>query len=363
MIIGVPKEIKSHEYRVGITPDGVRKLKDGGHRVIIEQSAGEGSAFSDEDYKKAGGEVSGKSDLFRKSALIVKVKEPLPSEFDFFSEGQGLFTFLHLAANPELVRFLLKKKITAFAYETLEEKGVTPLLAPMSEIAGRMAPIMGAFYMQKVHGGRGTLFTGIQGGSPARVLILGAGIVGMNALRIAHGMGADITVINRGIDKLKRIDSLYRGVVRTCVLKDGVIETEVVKADVVIGAVMVTGASAPRLVSRDSVSKMKEGSVIVDVAVDQGGCVETTRPTTHDDPVYCVDGVVHYAVANMPGAYPRTSTIALTTRTMEYVSMIAKSGIDQVIRESTALRSALNTYRGEITHAVLSESLSVDKNK
>jgi alanine dehydrogenase len=358
MIIGVPKEIKKHEYRVGMTPEGVRELKRDDHRVIVEASAGEGSQFTDEDYMDAGAEISDKESLFKKSELIVKVKEPLPSEYNLFSEGQGIFTFLHLAANPDLVDVLLRKNITALAYETLEENGSTPLLAPMSEIAGRMSPIMAAFYLQKEYGGQGVLLTGIQGGTPARVLILGAGTVGMNALKVAYGMGADITVVNRGPEKLRQVDELSRGKVKTLLSTGKNIESAVTVSDAVIGAVMVTGARAPKLVSRELVSRMKKGSVIVDVSVDQGGCIETTRPTTHDDPVYSENGVIHYAVTNMPGAYPKTATLALTGKTIEYIRMLAGFGLEQGIDKNASLKSALNTFKGKVIHQALKKSLS-----
>ncbi|GBE05713.1 alanine dehydrogenase [bacterium BMS3Abin10] len=277
MIIGVPKEIKEHEYRVGLTPFGAGELKKQGHRVIVEGSAGEGSGFSDKEYQEAGSEISDKTSLFRDSELIVKVKEPLPSEYDLFREGHALFTFLHLAANPGLTDFLLRKKITGFAYGTLEENQTLPLLAPMSEIAGRMAPIMAAYYLQ---------------------------------------------------------------------------------ADVLIVAVLIPGARAPRLVSREMVSRMKKGSVIVDVSVDQGGCVETTRPTSHTDPVYTVDGVIHYCVANMPGAYPRTSTFALINRTLPYIKKLAKNGIAWAAEQDRTFQTALNTYKGKITNKALAGSFS-----
>jgi alanine dehydrogenase len=357
MIIGVPKEIKEHEYRVGITPDGVKAITKDSHRVIVEQSAGGGSAFSDEDYKKAGAEIADKTTLFKESDLIVKVKEPLPSEYGLFRENQALFTFLHLAANPDLITFLLKKNITGFAYETLKKDGRLPLLTPMSEVAGRMSPIMAAFYLQQVHGGRGILLTGVKGGIPAKVLILGAGIVGMNALRVSLGMGAEVSVINRGTEKLKNIHAQYGDRVRTLPSTRENIESEVVQADVVIGAVLVAGAKAPKLVSRKIVSKMKKGSVIVDVAVDQGGCVETTQPTTHANPVYTVDGVIHYAVTNMPGAFPRTSTFALTQQTLPYVKVLAGKGIERSIQDNEQIKSALNTYNGKITNKPLADSL------
>jgi len=358
MIIGIPKEIKEHEYRVGIIPAGVRELREDGHRIIIEKSAGAGSGFSDDEYKKAGAELSDKFVLFKEAELILKVKEPLPSEYNFFNEGQALFTFLHLAANPGLTDFLLKKKITALAYETLEEKGSTPLLAPMSEIAGRMAPIVAAFYLQKVYGGLGTLLTGVEDGHAAHVLILGAGVVGMNALKVAFGMGANVTVINRGLDKLENINDFYKGRVKTFASIAENIEKLIPESDVAIGSVYVTGARAPKLVSRALVSKMKKGSVIVDVSVDQGGCFETTRPTTHNNPIYTVDGVIHYTVANMPGAYPRTSTLALTGKTLGYIKILAGEGIEKAIEDHDSFKSALNTYKGKIMHKALAASLS-----
>jgi alanine dehydrogenase len=357
MIIGVPKEIKEHEYRVSVTPAGVRELVADGNTVIVEQSAGDGSGFSDDEYEGAGAGLSDKKTLFSRADLIVKVKEPVPSEFEFFQEGQAVFTFLHLAANPDLTDFMLKRNITGFAYETLEKDGTLPLLKPMSEIAGRMAPIVGAYYLQKVYGGAGVLVTGASGVAPANFLILGAGTVGMGALQVAYGMGANVTVINRGEDRLKVIDRMYQGKVKTLISTDENIEIETLKADVLIGAVLLTGAKAPRLVSKELVAKMKKGSVIVDVSVDQGGCVETTKPTTHDDPVYSVDGVVHYTVANMPGAYPRTSTLALTGITLEYIKRIAMLGIEKAASEDGFLKGALNTYNGKIMHKALERSI------
>ena len=361
MIIGVPKEIKEHEYRVGITPQGVKELKKDEHRVIIEKSAGAGSGFSDEDYIQCGAEVSDKNRLFNDSELIIKVKEPLLSEYGLLREGQSLFTFLHLAPNLELLSVLLKKNITALAYETLEVNGTLPLLMPMSEIAGEMAPVIAAYYQQKVYGGYGILLTGAEGVPPANVLILGAGTVGMNALKVAFGIGANITVINRGTGKFKLIDAMYHGKVKTLISTKDNIESEALKADVIIGAVLITGTVTPKLISRALVSKMKKGSVIVDVAVDQGGCVETTMPTTHSNPVYIVDGVVHYAVANMPGAYPRTSTLALTNRTLPYIKILAKTGIENAIKENEPLRTALNTYKGKIMHKAIAESIQAEK--
>jgi alanine dehydrogenase len=358
MIIGVPKEIKKHEYRVSVTPSGVRGLKEDGHRILVERSAGEGSGFSDKDYEEAGAEVSEKKEVFAASELIVKVKEPLPPEFDLFRENQVLFTFLHLASNPDTANMLLKKNITAFSYETLEVDNTLPLLKPMSEIAGKMAPVVGAYYLQKIHGGEGILVTGAGGVPPAQVLILGAGSVGMGALEVAHGMGAKVTVINRGQEKLDRVNKLYSGEVKTLVSTKENIETEAMKADILIGAVLVTGAKAPTLLTKALVAKMKKGSVIVDVSVDQGGCIETSEPTTHDDPIYSVEGVTHYTVANMPGAYPKTSTIALTNSTIEYVRILAKSGIKNAIKEDSPLKSALNTYQGKITHKAVARAIT-----
>ncbi len=357
MIIGIPKEIKEHEYRVGITPSGVKALKEDGHDVMMEYSAGEGSGFSDREYMEAGAELTKKNEIFKRAELIVKVKEPLSSEYELLNKGQALFTFLHLAPNPELIEILLKKEITAFAYETLEEDGELPLLKPMSEIAGRMAPVIAAYYLQKIHGGSGVLLSGVENVAPASVVILGAGNVGTNALRIAIGMDADVTVLNRTEDKLRQIDKVYKGRVKTVLSSDSAINEEVVKADVVIGAVLVTGAKAPKLVSKEIVSRMKKGSVIVDVSVDQGGCVETTRPTTHGNPVYIVDGVIHYAVSNMPGAYPRTATFALTNKTIKYIKILARSGMQSAIKENKALMSALNTYKGKIMHKGLADSI------
>jgi alanine dehydrogenase len=359
MIIGIPREIKEHEYRVGITPSGAGSLSDDGHTVMVESSAGEGSGFTDGEYLRAGALITDKSRLFRESELIVKVKEPANKEYQLFQEGQCLFTFLHLAPNRELTSFLLRKKITAFAYETLEEGGLLPLLMPMSEIAGKMAPVVAAYYLQKVHGGRGMLLTAVSGAPSAQLLIIGAGAAGMSALSVAYGMGSDITVINRGGEKLRRIDELYQGGVKTLLSTGDAVESEVLGADAVICAVLVAGATPPRLISRSLVSRMKRGAVIVDISVDQGGSVETTRPTTHSDPVYAVDGVIHYAVANMPGAYPRTSTQALTARTIPYIRELAKSGIGTVIKENPVLRSALNTYGGKIMHPAVAKAYSL----
>lgn len=356
MIIGVPAEIKEHEYRVGVTPSGAKALRRKGHNVIVEGSAGEGSGFTDDDYRKEGALITDRNRLFNDSELIIKVKEPLASEYGLFREGQSLFTFLHLAPAPELTGFLLKRKITALAYETLEEDGSLPLLKPMSEIAGKMAPVVAAYFLQKVYSGAGVLFTGVEGVPSARVLILGAGSAGMNALGVAYGMGANLTVINRGIEKLRHIDEIYKGKVKTLTATSENINSEAVNADAVICAVLVTGARTPKLISKELVSRMKKGAVIVDISVDQGGCSETTRPTTHSNPVYTVDGVIHYSVANMPGAYPRTSTLALTGRTLKYIEILADDGIEEAVSRNSSLRSALNTYKGKIMNKAITEA-------
>jgi alanine dehydrogenase len=358
MIIGVPKELKEHEYRIGITPAGVSELLKEGHSVMVEKSAGMGSGFSDQEYKDAGAEISDKVRIFNNCELIVKVKEPMPAEYETLKEGTALFTFLHLASIPELVNVMLEKNIAGFAYETLEEKGRLPLLEPMSEIAGKMAPLMGAYYLQKIHGGEGLLLTGAGSVSPADVVILGAGSVGMNALKVTFGMGANITVINRGMEKLRRIDEIYEGKVRTVSATKENIEAEVKRTDILIGAVLVAGAKTPRLVTRDLVSRMKNGAVIVDVSVDQGGCIETTRPTTHTDPVYKEEGVIHYCVSNMPGAYPRTSTLALAGSTLKYIKLLARMGIEKAAEKKSPLRTALNTYKGAIIHSAVAEAYS-----
>ncbi len=356
MVIGVPKEIKKEEYRVGIIPSGVKELKSAGHMVLVETCAGEGSGFPDNEYLDADADVVGKKVLFEKSDLIVKVKEPLPEEYDFFKSGQAVFTYLHLAPNRDLTEFLLKKEITAFGYETLEKDGGLPLLSPMSEIAGRMAPLMGAYYLQMIHGGSGVLAGGVAGVRPAKVLVLGAGVVGSNAVRVSIGLGMDTVVINKGIAKLQRLDELFMGRVHTLPFTMHDVAQEIKDADIVIGAVLVPGARTPLLISREMLGTMKKGAVIVDVSVDQGGCTDTSKPTTHDRPIYSVDGIIHYTVANMPGAYPRTSTLALTNATLPYIKAIANAGVEKSIGEDPAIRCAVNTHRGKILHQGVAEA-------
>ncbi len=357
MIIGVPKEIKVEEFRVGLTPVGARELVAAGHRVIVEQAAGVGSGFSDEQYRKAGAGIAPREELFAQAEIVVKVKEPIPDEFPLLRPDTVLFTYLHLAPNPALAKVLLARGVTGLAYETLERDGMLPLLAPMSEIAGRMAPLMAAFYLQKFKGGSGVLPTGVSGVRPGKMVVLGAGVVGTNAARVALGIGMETVVINKDARQLQRIDEVFKGRVRTLPLTAHAVEEEIVDADVIVGAVLVPGARTPILITRSLLETMQPGSVIVDVSVDQGGCVETSRPTTHDDPVYIVDGIVHYCVANMPGAYPRTSTLALTNVTLPYIRTIAEHGIETVIEQDPVIRSALNTHKGRIMNKALAESL------
>ncbi|WP_298435170.1 alanine dehydrogenase [Geobacter sp.] len=359
MIIGVPKEIKSHEYRVGLTPAGVGELVRAGHRLLVEPGAGEGSGFSNDDYRQAGGELCGRSELFERAELVVKVKEPLPEEYGLLREGQALFTYLHLAPNRPLAEVLLAKKVTGLAYETIEKEGTLPLLAPMSEVAGRMAPLVGAFHLQRVHGGTGLLPGGVPGVRPARALILGAGVVGSGAARVCVGLGMEAVVLNRGVERLQRLDELFSGRVRTVVLNRDALREELRQADLVVGALLVPGGRTPLLIDREMLGTMKRGAVLVDVSIDQGGCAATSRPTTHDDPVYEVDGVIHYTVANMPGAFPRTSTLALTNATLPYVKALAGRGIEGALRADPVLAGALNTWRGAVAHPALAEALGL----
>ena len=351
MVIGVPKEIKDHEYRVSLTPDGTSMLKQAGHEIWIESSAGQGSGFSDEEYRKAGAFIAGSRDeVFKRADMIVKVKEPLSSECSLFRPGQVLFTYLHLASLPDLTKALLESRITAIAYETtVARDGSLPMLKPMSEIAGRMSVQIGAQYLEKTHGGRGVLLGGVPGVEPGKVVVLGAGVVGSSATRMAVGLGAQVTVINLEIERLRSLDDQYQGRIVTRAASSTIIEQAVCEADLVIGAVLVPGARAPKLVSQSVLSKMKRGAVVVDVAVDQGGCFETTRPTTHSDPVYVVDGILHYCVANMPGIVPRTSTFALTNATLPYIVRLASDGVDRAIRTDPGLAKGVNLKDGQVT--------------
>lgn len=351
LIVGVPKEIKDHEFRVGLTPDGAAALCQAGQTVWVEPSAGEGSGFSDDEYRKAGAHLaSSKAQVFREAELIVKVKEPLLSEVALFRQGQTLFTYLHLAALPELTKALVEAKITAIARETVEAPdGSLPLLTPMSEIAGRMSVQVGAHYLERTRGGRGVLLSGVPGVAPGRVVVLGSGVVGSAATRIAVGLGAQVTVIGADLGQLRRLDDLYQGRIVTLAASQASIAREVERADLVIGAVLVRGAKTPTLVSRAVVGRMQKGAVIVDVSVDQAGCVETMRPTTHSDPVFEVDGVLHYGVTNMPGIVPHTSTLALTNATLPFIVRLASAGVERAIRYDTGLARGVNVKDGRIT--------------
>ena len=361
MIIGVPKEIKDHEYRVGVTPEGARALCHGGHQVLVEPSAGLGSGYPDDEYRQAGALIAeSKAHLFQSAGLIVKVKEPLLSECPLFRPGQLLFTYLHLASLPELTKVLLDAQITAIARETIEaQDGSLPMLKPMSEIAGRMAVQVGAQFLEKIHGGRGLLLGGVPGVEPAQVVVLGAGVVGQSAVRIAVGMGAQVTVLDRDLERLRQLDEHYPGRIVTRASTIGAIEDTVRHTDLLIGAVLVSGARAPQLVSRQLVANMKPGSVIVDVAVDQGGCVETIRPTTHSNPVYLVGEVLHYGVANMPGIVPRTSTSALMNATLPYLLRLATEGVDALVHSDPGFAKGINLSNGNITNRAVAESLGL----
>ena len=350
MIVGVAREIKNQEYRVGLTPAGARQLAGDGHTVLVEHNAGLGSGFSDDDYARSGATLVTREELFARSELVIKVKEPLPAEYDLLRPQQILFTYLHLAPNRLLTDHLLNRGITSFAYETLEEDGGTPLLTPMSEIAGRMAPLIGAFYLQRSHGGNGLLPCGVPGVPPARALILGAGIVGQGAARIATGLGMETIVLNRSSERLRQLDSQFHSTIQTRILNDESLEEELGQADLIIGALYSTGGRTPLLISRERLQRLRAGTVLVDVSIDQGGCAASSRPTTHDDPVFTVDGILHYCVANMPGAYPRTSTLALTNATLPYIRQLATLGVDESLRTSQPLTTALNIRNGTITH-------------
>ncbi len=361
MLIGVPKEVKNNEFRVGLTPASVREICENGHKVIVQARAGEGIGASDESYVKAGASIAvDAKDVFDQADMIVKVKEPQPAECHCLHRGQILFTYLHLAPDPDQVALLRKSGAICIAYETVtDDRGRLPLLAPMSEVAGRMAVQVGAVSLQKVHGGCGVLLAGVPGVPPARVVVLGGGVVGVNAARIALGMGADVTIIDKSTNRLGQLDDLYGPRLKTLFATTEAIEQAVFNADMVIGAVLVAGASAPKLVTRTMLRNMRPGSVVVDVAIDQGGCFETSKPTTHDNPTYIIDGIVHYCVANMPGAVPRTSTFALNQATLPYILKVAGKGWKQAMIADDHLRAGLNIVDGEITHPEVAKSLGV----
>ncbi|SFF02999.1 alanine dehydrogenase [Paenibacillus catalpae] len=352
MIIGVPKEIKASEYRVALTPAGVTMLKAAGHKVIVETKAGEGSGFEDRDYVREGAEVRlTAAEIWGEADMIMKVKEPLKEEFSYFRQGLILFTYLHLAAAPELTRALMDSGVTGIAYETIQlANGSLPLLTPMSEVAGRMAVQVGSQFLEAFHGGRGVLLGGVPGVPPAEVVIIGGGIVGTNAAKIALGMGANVVILEKSTDRMRYLDDVFGGRIRTVMSSPYNIAEAVGKADLLVGAVLIPGAKAPHLVTEVMVQSMKKGSVIVDVAVDQGGSIATVdRPTTHKDPIYVKHGVIHYAVANIPGAVPRTSTFALTNVTMPYALDLASRGWE-AIKGSIPLQKGVNTHRGTVTY-------------
>ena len=358
MIVGLPKEIKDNEYRVGLTPAGVRALTDAGHKVIVEKSAGEGSGFGDGLYQKAGAEmIDTADDVWAKADMIVKVKEPIEPEYARMREGQLLFTYLHLAPDERLTQELLKRKVTGIAYETItDRRGGLPLLTPMSEVAGRMAIQVGAHYLEKMQGGRGILLGGVPGVPAAKVVIIGGGVVGTNAAKIAVGMGANVTIIDNNLDRLRELDDIFLTKISTLASSAYMIHDAISTADLIVGAVLVPGASAPKLVTKSMLQDVPNGAVIVDVAVDQGGCIETTHPTTHSNPTYYVEGVLHYCVANMPGAVPRTSTFALTNATLPYAVKLANQGFLDAIRNDANLKEGVNTYAGHCTYQAVAEA-------
>ena len=362
MLIGVPREIKVHEYRVGLTPESARELVARGHRVVVERDAGAGIGAADADYRSAGAAIaSDPQEVFARAELIVKVKEPLAQERALLRPGQAIFTYLHLAPDPEQVRDLVASGATAIAYETVSaDAGGLPLLAPMSEVAGRMAVQVAAHHLERPHGGRGILISGAAGSAPARILILGAGVVGSNAARIAMAMGGDAVVLSRSPGPLRRLQTELGPKLRARVSTPQDIERESRDADAVIGSAMVPGGLAPKLLTRAMVAGMKKGAVLVDVSIDQGGCFETSRPTTHADPVYAVDGVVHYCVANMPGAVPRTSTYALNRATLPFVVEMAEHGVLGALRRNPQLRDGLNVCGGAVTRREVAQALGYD---
>ncbi|HEV3181309.1 MAG TPA: alanine dehydrogenase [Steroidobacteraceae bacterium] len=361
MRIGVPREIKVHEYRVGLVPAGVRELTAAGHEVLIESGAGDGIGVDDEQFRAVGAAIAARApEVFERAEMIVKVKEPQPVECEMLRPGQVLFTYLHLAADPQQARGLIKSGATAIAYETVTApNGSLPLLTPMSEVAGRMSIQVGAASLQKANGGFGVLLGGVPGVAPAKVVILGGGVSGTHAAEMAVGMRADVTVVDRSLDRLRELSSMFGASLRTVYSTTETIERLVRDADLVIGAVLVAGAAAPKLVTRAMVKTMKPGAVLVDIAIDQGGCFETSHPTTHAEPTFVVDGVIHYCVANMPGAVPRTSTLALTNATLPYVRALADLGWQAALRRDPGLAAGLNVHAGEITHEVVARALGL----
>ena len=360
MLIGCPKEVKNQEYRVGLTPSNVADYISNGHKVIIEKGAGEGSGFADDEYKKAGAEIADKKRVFE-ADMIIKVKEPIESEYEYFRENQILYTYLHLAADKPLTDMLLKKKIKSVAYETMKDNlNQLPCLAPMSGIAGRLSIQEAAKYLEKKFGGEGILMGGVPGVQKANVVILGAGVVGLNAAQIAMGMGANVSITDVNLTRLAYIDQLFNMRINTYFSAPSTLENLFKSADVVIGSVLIPGAKAPKLLRKEHLKMMKKGAVIVDVAIDQGGCFETSKPTTHDDPIFMVDDVVHYCVTNMPGAVPRTSTIALTNATTYYGVMLANQGLEEICKSNNTLLTGLNTYDGKCTFKGVADAFGLE---
>jgi alanine dehydrogenase len=360
MIVGVPREIKNNEYRVAMAPAGVRALVENGHTVIIEQAAGEGSGISDYEFIQAGAKIAPAAAVYDAAEMIVKVKEPLPVEYNLLKEGQILFTFLHLAPAPELTRALLEHKIVGIGYETVQiENGSLPLLIPMSEIAGKLAVQIGAHYLQKENGGSGVLLGGVPGVKPGHVAIIGGGTVGLNAAKIALGMEANVTLLDTNLDKLRYLSDILDDRITVLMSNLHSVEEAVIDADLVIGAVLVPGAKAKKLVTRAMVARMRKGSVMVDVAIDQGGCFETSHPTSFEDPVFLVEGVIHYCVANMPGCVARTSTFALTNSTCPYIQKLANLGYAKALLEDAALRRGLNVFKGQLTNPRVAEATGI----
>ncbi|MFT4725774.1 MAG: alanine dehydrogenase [Granulosicoccus sp.] len=362
MLIGVPKEIKNHEYRVGLTPASTQELVKHGHEVVVESNAGAGIGFENEDYIAAGARISDSAtEIFAAAEMIIKVKEPQANECKMLRQGQVLYTYLHLAPDRDQTAALIKSGATCIAYETVTDAtGGLPLLAPMSEVAGRLAPQAGAHVLEKAQGGRGVLLGGVPGVEPAKVTVIGGGIVGHNAASIAVGMGADVTILDRSIERLRWLDNHYQGRIKCVYSTLAAIEEHSLASDMVIGAVLVPGAAAPKLLTRDIISRMKQGSVVVDVAIDQGGCFETSKATTHADPTYVVDGVVHYCVANMPGAVARTSTMALNNVTLPFAIALANKGAKQALLEDKHLGNGLNVHQGKVTYKAVSDALGYD---
>lgn len=362
MIIGIPKEIKISENRVGMTEAGVRQLVKEGHSLFVEKDAGVGSGITNQQYEKAGAKIlDTKAEVYAKAEMIVKVKEPLPDEYELLKPDLILYTYLHLAAEPKLTRVLCEKRVKGVAYETIQKAdGSLPLLTPMSEVAGRMATQVGAFYLQKDHGGKGILLGGVTGVKPGKVTIIGGGVVGINAAKMAVGLGADVTILDVNHSRLEYLDDIFGGRVTTLYSNTQNIEQSVAESDLLVGGVLITGHKAPTLVSKQMVASMAKGSVVVDVAVDQGGCIETCRPTSHQNPTYEVDGVIHYCVPNMPGVVSRTSTYALTNVTLRYASMLAAMGVEDAIAKDKELFPGLNTYGGYVCYEPVARDLGME---